>query len=94
MFPPYSLSMKAKARLFKGIEFITVSELPPDQRMLIENSPTGPERIKILIEGKIVENCIQYSNYLQWYNTVFATAVPATKPKELIAPAKLGIKTA
>jgi hypothetical protein len=77
--------MKAKAKVYKGIEFITVNELPTSQQLLLEhNSET--ERIKILFEGKVLKNCIQYSEYDKWYSSVYkksvATAVETNPVKE------------
>jgi hypothetical protein len=86
--------MKAKARLFKGIEFVTIGDLPAEQRMLIETSPAEPERIKILIEGKIVENCVQYNKYVDWYTSIYTMAVPAQRPPVASGSGAVPAKTA
>ena len=72
--------MKAKERVYRGIEFVTVGELPADQQLLLEHA-NRPERIKILIEGKILSNCIQYKKYSDWYNTVYTQSVSVPKPQ-------------
>jgi hypothetical protein len=71
--------MKAKAKVYKGIEFISVSELPANQQLLLQHAQE-PERIKIMLDGKILENCIQYREYTHWYTTVYnkSVALPAT----------------
>lgn len=70
--------MKAKAKLFKGIEYVVIDELPANQQTLLNSSPEKPERIKILIENKVVGNCIQYKDYTEWFQTIYTAAVPAS----------------
>ena len=66
--------MKVEAKVYRGIEFINVSELPTSQQLLLaHNSDT--ERIKILMDGKILGNCIQYSEYDRWYSYVYKRSV-------------------
>jgi len=67
--------MKVKPRLYRGIEFVCVGELPADQQTLLQSSYSYPERINILLEGKITRNCIQYTVYSDWYARVFKTSV-------------------
>jgi hypothetical protein len=66
--------MLAKAKYFRGIEFISVNELPADQQLLLQHS-NQPERIKILMDGKIFSNCIQYNEYSDWFTTVFKRSI-------------------
>ncbi len=70
--------MKVQATIYKGIEFVSFHELPTDQQMLLQNN-TKLERIKILVNGKIISNCIQYMDYAAWYNSVFTKPVPVKK---------------
>jgi len=74
--------MLAKAKFFRGIEFINVSELPGDQQLLLQHS-RDPERIKILLDGKILSNCIQYREYCQWFSTVFERSILPVKVESL-----------
>lgn len=67
--------MLAKAKYYRGIEFICVNELPENQQLLLQHA-NEPERIKILVEGKIVSNCIQYKDYSDWFTTVFKRSIP------------------
>lgn len=67
--------MKVKSRFYRGIEFVCVDELPADQQVLLQLSFSYPERINILIDGKITRNCIQYAAYSEWYANVFKTSV-------------------
>lgn len=66
--------MLAKAKFYRGIEFISVSELPADQQLLLQHVQE-PERIKILMDGKILSNCIQYRDYCHWFTTVYQRSV-------------------
>jgi len=72
--------MKAEAKVYKGIEFIKVSELPTNQQMLLQHN-AEVERIKILLDGKIINNCVQYREYEKWYTSVYKRSVPAVDPK-------------
>jgi hypothetical protein len=85
--------MKVKAKFYKGIEFISVHELPADQQMLLQHAQ-HPERIKILLGGKILSNCIQYNAYSDWYATVFKRSVAARKnttTREEVFPIKIAM---
>jgi len=72
--------MKASAKFFKGIEYVVTTELSAEQQALLEGS--GIERIKILIDGKIVSNCIQYGAYEDWYHTKFQYTRKMLQPVE------------
>lgn len=58
-------------RLYKGIEYVQLSELPTDQRDLIAQSPNRDLIIKILVDGKILDDCIQFKDYEAWYGQHF-----------------------
>ena len=75
--------MKAKAQIYRGIEFINVNDLPANQQLLLRRMQ-GPERIKILMDGKILDNCIQYNEYGVWYTSVYiqSVTVPAKSIQE------------
>jgi len=66
--------MKAKAQIYRGIEFINVSDLPANQQLLLRRMQE-PERIKILMDGKMLDNCIQYKDYGVWYTSVYIQSV-------------------
>lgn len=75
--------MLAKAKIFRGIEFISVSELPDDQQLILKHS-RDPERIKILVDGQILSNCIQYREYCQWYLTIFKQSIVPEKTEVIL----------
>jgi hypothetical protein len=79
--------MKVQATNYKGIEFVSFEELPADQQLLLQHN-TQLERIKILMDGKVCKNCIQYKDYSDWYSSVFLKSVRlqkqyTTEPVEL-----------
>jgi hypothetical protein len=82
--------MNVNAKVYRGIEFVTVSELPVQQQLLLQHS-LEPERIKILMDGKIQENCIQYKAYSEWHATVYQRSVSAVKPKAVEEPIPLKV---
>jgi hypothetical protein len=69
--------MKVNSTIFKGIEYVQLSQLPEEQRERILETINRNLIIKILIDGKIVGNCLQYKDYDIWYENVFTPAKPA-----------------
>lgn len=67
--------MKVRAIHYKGIEFVSFQELPDDQQQLLQHH-TGLERIKILMDGKVCSDCIQYKDYSDWHDSVFIKSIP------------------
>jgi hypothetical protein len=68
-----SQRMKINAENFKGIEFVQLNQLPENQRIKILESLNSNFIIKILIDGKIIGNCLQYKDYDFWYDNIFNT---------------------
>jgi|SRR5690606_5085324 hypothetical protein len=84
----YSGMMIVKPSLYRGIEFVCITDLPAEQQILLQSSPQFPERINILIEGEIKRNCIQYHAYVQWFQDVYKTSVAQAPAVKQIEPAK------
>jgi hypothetical protein len=82
--------MKVQPKVYKGIEYIQFIDLPEIQRELLKSASTSVEFIKILIDGKIVDQCIQYKDYIAWFNTSIADK---TSKKSQVVP-EPGIKLA
>ena len=59
--------MRVESELYKGIEFVRVSSLPEDQKEKIKTSLSKDKLIKILKDGSLIEDCIQYADYLAWF---------------------------
>jgi hypothetical protein len=67
--------MKVNSKIYKGIEYVQMIDLPEDQReRFLESS--GPESfIKILIGETVLRDCIQYRDYDSWFDTTFKRPV-------------------
>jgi hypothetical protein len=73
--------MKADSKIFKGIEYVQVSELPHAQREVLTQTINPELFIKLLVDGKIISGCLQYKHYNQWYQEHFQAEVrPAREP--------------
>jgi hypothetical protein len=62
------------ARVFKGIEFIRISDLPLDQQPGIKEWANNEVVIKIQTEDKLYSDCIQYKDYLYWFESILKEA--------------------
>lgn len=70
--------MKADSKIFKGIEYVQVSELPQAQREVLTRTINHELFIKLLVDGKIISGCLQYKDYNRWYVEQYQpTLVPA-----------------
>jgi hypothetical protein len=83
--------MKVERKIYKGIEYVLVAELPLMQRDQLLQTLSKDHFIKILIDGTIVSQCVQYKEYSLWFDNVFiAKAQPvkeiATEMVNLPAP--------
>lgn len=60
--------MRIVAEVYKGIEFIRINNLPVEQKIQITNSEFKHHIIKILKDEIILDDCLQYKDYLKWYD--------------------------
>ena len=60
--------MLAKPEQYKGISFVRISSLPVDQRAKIRHNCKHESIIKILKDDTLINDCIIYNDYVQWYN--------------------------
>jgi len=65
--------VKAAAEDFKGITYVRISSLPEKQRAEIASSFNSNLIIKILREGEVLHDCLQYDDYLTWYENIYRT---------------------
>jgi hypothetical protein len=63
--------MKVPSKVFRGIEYIQLSHLPQAQREKLLETLNQNLFIKILIDGKILSDCLQYKDYTFWYENVY-----------------------
>lgn len=84
--------MKVHSTIYKGIEYIQVSTLPSEQKEKLLLSVNPELLIKILVDGKIVTNCMQFKDYEAWFEGVYKTQAKVRNPdkrKEAPAPANV-----
>lgn len=63
--------MKVEAQNFKGIEYVQISSLPVNQRNSIRES-INKKLIIIILKGEdLIKDCLQYRDYVNWYDNVF-----------------------
>ena len=65
--------MKVKSKIYKGIEYVQFSELPQEQQTMLSKN-LKQLTIKILVNDKIVSDCLQFRDYLEWYESVFSVS--------------------
>lgn len=85
--------MKVDSKIFKGIEYVQVSELPQPQREELTQSMNRELYIKILIDGKIISGCLQYKDYNKWYSESYQPKlISAASVREQVVISDLDIK--
>ena len=65
--------MKVERKIYKGIEYVVLTDLPQTQREQLLQTLSQDQFIKILIDGAIVSQCLQYKDYSFWFENVFRT---------------------
>jgi hypothetical protein len=82
--------MKADRKIFKGIEYVQLAELPQTQQDKLLQTLGNDFFIKIRIDGKIIAQCVQYKDYSRWYDNVYANKPAPVKER---VPEVIGIPT-
>jgi len=72
------------AKIYKGIEYVQLSELPQAQRESLLQTINHDLFIKIMIDGKIVDHCLQYKDYSMWFTSSYQPAIVAAKKGESV----------
>ena len=85
--------MKVDSKIFRGIEYIQLDELPQLQQDALIETLSEHLFIKILIDGKVVGRCLQYKDYCHWYDTVFIEKVLELKGARVVQTPALEIKS-
>lgn len=60
--------MKMSSESYRGIEFIRISSLATQEKNLIWQTLAHEKIIKILRDNELLNDCIQYNDYLAWQN--------------------------
>ncbi|MGC3948268.1 MAG: hypothetical protein QM762_27805 [Chryseolinea sp.] len=63
--------MKVSSSVYKGIQYVQVSALPVEQRERLLGTINQELLIKILVDGKIIGNCLQFKDYERWFENVY-----------------------
>ena len=63
---------------YKGIEYVRLNELPEEQKRIIKETLSKDLVIKILINGELCNDCVQYKDYTHWFKHIFTLAKKAT----------------
>jgi hypothetical protein len=63
--------MKVNSTIYKGIEYVQLSALPPEQKDKLLQTINHDLFIKILVHGKLVVNCLLFKDYEVWFENVY-----------------------
>ena len=63
--------MKVNSTIYKGIEYVQVSSLPADQREKLLQTINHDLFIKILVEEKLIGNCLLFKDYEIWFDNIY-----------------------
>ncbi len=77
--------MKVDSKIYKGIEYVQVSELPQAQHEIITKTIHPDHFIKLLVDGKIIRGCLQYKDYCNWYSEHFQPRINAPREPSVIS---------
>lgn len=77
------VAMKVDCKIYKGIAYVQLGELPPAQQEILLKTIDPDQFIKIMIDGEIVSRCLQYKDYTSWYERVYEVqAAPPVSVRE------------
>ena len=71
--------MKVNSTIYKGIEYIQVNALPPEQKEKLLQTINHDLFIKILVDEKLIANCLLFKDYEVWFENIYK---PQTKGSE------------
>jgi hypothetical protein len=60
--------MKLNSESYKGIEFVRISSLTNEDKSKIWQTIQRDKIIKILRGNELLNDCIQYDDYVSWYH--------------------------
>jgi hypothetical protein len=78
--------MRVDHEVYKGIEFVRISNLPAEQREKIKASLPKEKIIKILKDEMVISDCVQYSDYLRWFNEFDKSRQAKPAPSSSLVP--------
>lgn len=84
--------MKADCKIFKGIEYVQFNELPVVQQETLLQTINQNLFIKIMIDGQIISQCLQFKDYNNWYESVYKVKTAVLKEAAVKESLALEIK--
>ena len=81
--------MMVDAKIFKGIEYVQLSDLPEAQREVLTQTINPELFIKLLIDGKIISGCLQYKDYNRWYQEQLQQKLNAPPQESALAEVEI-----
>ena len=63
--------MKVNSTIYKGIEYVQVNALPPDQKDKLLQTINHDLFIKILVDEKLIGNCLLFKDYEIWFENIY-----------------------
>jgi hypothetical protein len=63
--------MKVNSTIYKGIEYIQLSSLPAEQKEKLLQTINHDLFIKILVDEKLVGNCLLFKDYEIWFDNIY-----------------------
>ena len=63
--------MKVNSTIYKGIEYVQVNALPPDQKEKLLQTINHELLIKILVDEKLIGNCLLFKDYEIWFENIY-----------------------
>jgi hypothetical protein len=73
--------MKVNSKIYRGIEYVQLNELPQEQKEKLLQELHDDFLIKILIDDTVIRNCIQYKDYEFWFDNVYKRSSVVTPVK-------------
>jgi hypothetical protein len=84
--------MKVSSKIYKGIEYVQLSELPKDQKEKILEMFDEESFIKIMMDKTIIRKCLQYKDYEMWFDNYYRSAhLPSPARKEILVNAPMEV---
>ena len=71
--------MKVNSTIYKGIEYVQVNTLPPDQKEKLLQTINHDLFIKILVDEKLIGSCLLFKDYEIWFDNIYR---PQDKPND------------
>jgi hypothetical protein len=84
--------MKVKSTIYKGIEFVEIYSLPNEQKQYLLQTIDPELFIKILVDGKLMSQCIQYKDYEEWYDNAFLSSNHLKKGSKVSSEVAEGVQ--